>query len=253
MKFVVCVKHVPDTEAKVKVAADGVSLDEGAVSKWVISPYDEYALEQALLFREKYEGEVVLISAGREAAQASLRQGLAMGADRAVLLKHESVEGADGLSRAKVLAEAVKEESPDMVFVGKYGVGPDESQTGPMMAELLGWPHAAAISKIELEQGSFTVERDIEGAVEVQKGDLPAVFTCEKGLNDPRYPSLKGIMQAKKKPIDTKEPSDPGSSALIWDSMELPPARAAGRIIEGTPQEAAEELVRLLNEEKKVI
>jgi electron transfer flavoprotein beta subunit len=122
-----------------------------------------------------------------------------------------------------------------------------------MMAELLGWTHAAAISKIELEEGAFTVEREIEGAVEVQKGDLPAVFTCEKGLNEPRYPSLKGIMQAKKKPIDTKEPSDPGSSVLVWDSMELPPARAAGRIIEGTPQEAAEELVRLLNEEKKVI
>ena len=105
------------------------------------------------------EGEVVLVSAGREAAQASLRQGLAMGADRAVLVKHDTVEGADGLSRARVLAEAVKEESPDMVLVGKYGVGPDECQTGPMMAELLDWPHAAAISKIELEEGAFTVER----------------------------------------------------------------------------------------------
>jgi electron transfer flavoprotein beta subunit len=195
----------------------------------------------------------VLICAGREAAQASLRQGLAMGADRAILIQHDNVEGADGLTRARVLAEAVKEESPDMVLVGKYGVGPDEFQTGPMMAELLEWPHAGAISKIELEGGAFTVERDVEGAVEVQKGELPAIFTCEKGLNEPRYPSLKGIMQAKKKPIDTRTPSDPGSPALVWDSMELPPARAEGRIIEGTPQEAAEELVRLLNEEKKVI
>ena len=136
-----------------------------------------------------------------------------------------------------------------------YGVGTDEAQTGPMLAEVLGLPHAGSVSKLELSDEGFTAERDIEGAVEVQQGSLPAVITCEKGLNEPRYPSLKGIMQAKKKKIDIKEPGDTSTQAamLVWESMELPPQRSAGRIIEGEPQEAAAELVRLLNEEKKVI
>jgi electron transfer flavoprotein beta subunit len=255
MKIIVCIKHVPDTETKIKVGADGVSLDEAAVSKWIISPYDEYAIEQALLIRDDGEGEVVLVSLGGEAVQATLRQGLAMGADRAVLVKDDSLSKADGLSRARALAAVVSEEGADLILLGKYGVGTDEAQTGPMLAELLGFPSAGSVSKFELMGAAFTAERDIEGAVEVQQGSLPVVITCEKGLNEPRYPSLKGIMQAKKKPIDIKEPSAEhmSSGLLVWESMELPPPRSAGRIIEGEPQEAARELVRLLNEEKKVI
>jgi electron transfer flavoprotein beta subunit len=253
MKIVVCIKHVPDTETKIKVAADGVSLDESAVSKWVISPFDEYALEQALLFREAREGEVVLLSLGGDAVQATLRQGLAMGADRAVLVKDDALGKADGLSRARALAAVVQDEAADLILLGKYGVGTDEAQTGPMLAELLGLPYSGAVSKLELSGEGYTAERDIEGALEVQQGSLPAVISCEKGLNEPRYPSLKGIMQAKKKKIDVKEPGDVGASTLAWESMELPPPRGAGRIIEGEPQEAAKELVRLLNEEKKVI
>lgn len=255
MKIVVCIKHVPDTETKVKVAADGLSLDESAVSKWVISPFDEYALEQALLFREAGEGEVVLVSLGGDAVQATLRQGLAMGADRAVLVKDDALAKADGLTRARALAAVVNDEGADLILLGKYGVGTDEAQTGPMLAELLGLPHSGSVSKLELSGDGYTAERDIEGAVEVQQGSLPAVITCEKGLNEPRYPSLKGIMQAKKKKIDIKEPGDTSVQAamLVWESMELPPQRSAGRIIEGEPQEAAAELVRLLNEEKKVI
>jgi len=253
MKIVVCIKHVPDTETKIKVAGDGVSLDEAAVSKWIISPYDEYALEQALLIREAGEGEVVLVSLGGDAVQATLRQGLAMGADRAVLVKDDALAKADGLARAKALAVVVKEENPELVLLGKYGVGTDEAQTGPMLAEILGQPHAGSVSKLDLTGDGFTAERDIEGGVEVQQGSLPAVITCEKGLNEPRYPSLKGIMAAKKKKIDFKEAGDGGAGMLVWESMELPPPRSAGRIIEGEPQEAARELVRLLNEEKKVI
>jgi electron transfer flavoprotein beta subunit len=257
MKIVVCIKHVPDTETKIKVAADGVSLDEAAVSKWIISPYDEYALEQALLFREAGEGEVVLVSVGGDAVQATLRQGLAMGADRAVLVKDDGLCMTDGLTRARTLAAVVRDEGADVVLLGKYGVGTDEAQTGPMLAEVLGLPDAGAVNKLELSGDGFTAERDIEGAVEVQQGSLPAVITCEKGLNEPRYPSLKGIMKAKRKQIDVKTPADLGLQAepgmLVWESMELPPPRSAGRIIEGEPQEAAGELVRLLNEEKKVV
>jgi len=160
-----------------------------------------------------------------------------------------------------VLAAAVRAENAELVLLGKYGVGIDEGQTGPMLAELLDWPHSSAVSKLELADGGFTAERAVEGAVEVQQGRLPAVITCEKGLNDPRYPSLKGIMQAKKKPIDVKSPADLGIPAaelgqdrrVVWESMELPPAREAGRLIEGEAAEAARELVRLLHEEKKVV
>jgi len=258
MKILVGIKQVPDTESKIKIGSDGRSLDESGV-KWILSPYDEYALEQALLIREAGEGEVVLVSAGPERAQA-IRQGLAMGADRAVLVKDDRYDRADGLTRAKALAAVARAENAELILLGKYGVGTDEGQTGPMLAELLGWPHVSAITKLELGGDGFTAEREIEGATEVQQGTFPAVLTCEKGLNEPRYPSLKGIMQAKKKPVDSKTPDELGldpaeleQPRLIWEAMELPPARSVGRLIEGQPEDAARELARLLREEAKVI
>jgi electron transfer flavoprotein beta subunit len=261
MKILVGIKHVPDTETKVKVAPDGVSLDAGAVAKWIISTYDEYALEQALQIREAGEGEVLLACAGPKSAQTTLRQGLAMGADGAVLVEDDRFDRADGLTRAKALAAVARERSVDLILLGKYGVGADEAQTGPMLAELLEWPHAAGVVGFELDGQRFTVRREIEGAVEIQEGSLPAVISCDKGLNEPRYPALKGIMQAKKKPIDFKSPTDLGldpaelreGKKLVWDSMELPPPRQAGRTIDGDAGEAARELVRLLHEEAKVL
>ncbi len=260
MKLLVAVKHVPDTETKVRVASDGVSLDEAGV-KFILSPYDEFALEEALRIREARGGAVVLVCAGGESATATLRQGLAMGADRAVLVRHDGFDRADGLGRARVLAAFARTESPDLILMGKYGVGTDENQTGPMLAEILDLPHAAAVSKLELGPKTFTAHREIEGAVEVMEGTLPALITCEKGLNEPRYASLKGIMAAKKKSIEVKtvldlgcDPADLGAGArVIWESMELPPGRAAGRILEGDPSEAARELARLLREEARVI
>jgi electron transfer flavoprotein beta subunit len=261
MKTVVCIKHVPDTETKIRVGADGRSIDESQVNKWIISPYDEYALEQALKFREAGGGEVVLVCAGREAAQATLRQGLAMGADRAVLVQDERLEGGDALARARALAAVCRGESPDLVLAGKYGVGTDEGQTGPMLAELLGWPHASGALRLELGDGSFELQRAVEGGIEVQQGKLPAVVTCDKGLNEPRYPSLKGIMQAKKKPIEKKTAAEleldeaalAAEPQLVWESLELPPQRGAGRLIEGDPETAGRELIRILHEEAKVI
>jgi len=261
MKILVPIKHVPDTESKVKLAADGRSLDESAVNKWIISPYDEYALEAALQLRDAAgEGEVVLVCAGRQAAQPTLRQGLAMGADRGVHVHDDRIETADALTRARILAAVARNEGSELVLVGKYGVGTDEGLTGPMLAEVLDWGHVAGISSLEVTDGGFSVRREVEGAVEIHEGRLPAVLTCDKGLNEPRYPSLKGIMQAKKKPIDVRSVADLGletaaldAPLLVWESMELPEPRQAGRTIEGAPAEAAAELVRLLHEEKKVI
>ncbi len=252
MKIVVGIKHVPDTEAKIKIGADGKSIDEAGI-KWAMSPYDEYALEQALLIRDVRGGEVIVVCAGREASQITLRKGLAMGADRAILISDERLEVAGALARAKALAGIVREESADLVLLGKYGVGTDEWLTGPMLGEILGWPHATAVVKLDLQDAAFTAHREVEGGTEIVEGSLPAVLTCEKGLNEPRYASLKGIMQAKKKQIETKTGADLDSPAVVWDSLELPAPREAGVTIEGSPQEVAEELVRRLREEAKVI
>jgi electron transfer flavoprotein beta subunit len=260
MKILVGIKHVPDTEAKVKVAADGVSLDETGV-KMVPSPFDEYALEEALRIREARGGEVVVVSAGKESAQVSLRQGLAMGADRAVLVHDDRLDRADGLARARVLAAVARAEAPDLILLGKYGVGTDEGQTGPMLGEILDLPHTSAVTTLTLGERTFGARREIEGAVEVVEGSLPAVISCEKGLNEPRYPSLRGIMAARKKPLDVKRPADLGldpddllpGRRVVWESIALPPARRAGRVLKGEAAETARELARLLREDAKVI
>lgn len=260
MKILVAIKHVPDTEAKVKVAADGASLDESGI-KMVISPYDEYALEHALRLREAAGGEVVLVCAGPEAAQASLRQGMAMGADRAVLIKDPRFDRADGLARARALAAMARGQAFDLILTGKYGVGTDEGQTGPMVAELLDLPHAGAVTDFTIVEGRITARREVEGFVEVLEGSLPAVVTCDKGPHPPRYASLKGIMAAKKKTIEVRTPQDlaldpadldPGTR-VVWESLELPTPRKAGRVLTGDPQDTSRELARLLREEAKVI
>lgn len=260
MKIVVCVKHVPDTESRIRVGSDGRSLEESGL-KWVVSPFDEFALEEALRIREARGGEVVLASAGREAAKETLRQGLAMGADRAVLVLDSRYDRCDGLARAKALAAVCRTESADLVLMGKLGVGTDDGQTVPMVAERLGLPHVNGATALEIGEGTFTARREIEGAIEVYEGRLPAVVGCDKGLNEPRYASLKGIMAAKKKTIDVRSPQDLGldpseldsQSKTRWESMELPPARPAGRILEGDPADTAKELARLLREEAKVL
>ncbi len=260
MKLLVAVKHVPDTETKVRVAADGSSLDETGV-KFVVSPFDEFALEEAIRLRDSHGGEVVVVSVGRESAQTSLRQGLAMGADRAILVQDDRYERADALARARAIAAVARAEGPDLILTGKYGVGVDEGQTGAMIAELLDLPHAGAVSKLEIRAREFAAHREIEGGVEVLEGSLPAVVTCDKGLNEPRYASLKGIMAAKKKPLHVKTPSemglDPsdldGAPRVVWESLELPPRRQAGRMIEGDAAESARKLAALLREEAKVI
>ncbi len=247
---VVCIKQVADTETRVKVAADGRSLDPSGVT-WILNPYDEFALEQALRIREQQgSGEVVVVSLGGAGVQATLRNALAMGADRAIHLKSDAA-ALDPLAVARSLAAAIRPLAPGLVWCGRQAVDDDAAQVGPMLAELLALPCVTSIAKFELAGETAVVERDIEGGREVYEVALPAVLTADKGLNEPRYASLKGIMAAKKKPID-EHPAETGEPNLELLRLELPPARAAGRVV-GQGADAVAELVRLLREEAKVV
>lgn len=261
MNSLVAIAYVPDTETRIKIAADGKSIDETDV-KWIVSPYDEYALEEALKTKEaKGTGTVTVVSVGPERVKTGLRECLARGADEAVWVDTGAVKDLDALGVAKALAAAAKGLSFDFFWFGQKGVGPDESLVGPMTAELLGLPHVANIVHFELGDGRVTVGREIEGAHEIVESPLPVVLTAQKGLNEPRYASLKGIMGAKKKPIAEKKladlgvpEADPAAAKIRWRKLELPPPRRAVKLIPADdPAAAAKELVRLLREEAKVI
>jgi electron transfer flavoprotein beta subunit len=250
VKIAVCIKRVPDTETRIRIAADGVSADEAGV-KFILNPYDEFAVEEALQRKEKAgAGEVVVIALGTDAAQETMRTALAMGADRGVLLKADAVP-ADALAVAKALAAELKDGGYDLVLFGKIAADDYNQAVGPMTAELLGLPCVTAVSKLELEGGKGVAHREIEGGVEVVEFALPAVLTADKGLNTPRYPALKGIMAAKKKPVEVK-PVTFAAPRLRVAALEMPPARKEGRIV-GEGAGAVPELVRLLREEAKVL
>jgi electron transfer flavoprotein beta subunit len=247
---VVCIKQVADTETRVKVAADGRSLDPAGVT-WIMNPYDEFALEQALRLKEKDgAGEVIAISLGGPGVPTTLRTALAMGADRAVHLRSDGPLP-DPLAVARALAAEIRGLNADLVWLGKQAVDDDQAQVGPMVAELLELPCATAIATLALEGGRARVEREVEGGREVVELELPAVLTADKGLNEPRYASLKGIMAAKKKPIEEK-PAALGEPRLEILALELPAPRKAGRVV-GQGAAAVAELVRLLREEAKAL
>ena len=252
MKIAVCIKRVPDSETRVKIAPDGKSLDEAGV-KFVLNPYDEFAVEEALRRKEQAgAGEVVAFSLGPPAAQETIRTALAMGADRGVLLQTDRIP-ADGLAVARAIAGELKDGAFDLILFGKVAIDDYNHQVGPMVAELLGLPCVTSVSHLDLADGKGVAEREIEGGIEVCEFPLPAVLTVDKGLNEPRYPALKGIMAAKKKPMDVK----PAASAAATDGVEvvaltLPPERKEGRIV-GEGAAAIPELVRLLREEAKVL
>ena len=247
---VVCVKQVPDTTTRVKVAADGRSLDPAGVTL-ILNPYDEFALEQALRVKEQLgAGEVVVVSLGPALVQTALRTALALGADRALHLKNDTV-APDALAVAKALAEAIRPLGPGLVWLGKQAMDGDGAQVGPMLATLLAWPCVSAVAAFSLTGQTARVEREVEGGRELIDVPLPAVLTADKGLNEPRYASLKGIMAAKKKPLEERA-VELGSPHLERLSLALPPARAAGRIV-GEGVAAVPELVRVLREEAKVL
>jgi electron transfer flavoprotein beta subunit len=261
LNSLVAIAYVPDTETRIQIGADGKSIDESSV-KWIVSPYDEFALEEALKTREaKGAGTVTVVSVGPERTKTGLRECLARGADEAVWVDSGALSSLDALGVAKALAAVAKGVPYDFFWFGQKGVGPDESLVGPMTAELLGLPHVANVVHLDIAEGKVTASREIEGAHEIVESSLPVVLTAQKGLNEPRYASLKGIMGAKKKPIAEKKlaelgvpEADPAQAKTRWRKLELPPPRKAVHKIPGDdPAAAAKELVRLLREEAKVL
>jgi electron transfer flavoprotein beta subunit len=250
MDIVVCIKRVPATDTAIKIAADGKSFDTSDV-KFELNAYDEFALEQALKTKEQLgAGSVTVVTVGPKDAQKELRDCLARGADKAVLLTTDGWVS-DSWSCAHALANWIKANSCQLVFCGKQAVDADNNQLPPRLATLLDFGCVTEVVKLELDSGTFRAERDIEGAREVIECKTPAVISCNKGLNEPRYANLKGIMAAKKKPLEEVAAEMP-APAMAIDSMSLPPARSEGRILgEGTDAVAA--LVDALRNEVKII
>ncbi|MBA3466157.1 MAG: electron transfer flavoprotein subunit beta/FixA family protein [Gemmatimonadaceae bacterium] len=250
MKIAVCVKRVPDMDVRFKIGGDGTSLDEAGL-KFDINDFDAWAVEAALQLKEKAgAGEVTVISLGPDVVQETIRKALSMGADKGVHLKADRVPF-DGFTIAKALAEELKAGAYDLVLFGK--ISPDSSNgvVGPMVAELMGVPCVTAISSLEIANGRGTAKRELEGAQEMVEFSLPVVLTVDEGLNTARYPSLKGIMAAKKKPLESK-PAQLAEPQVKVRKLELPPDRKAGRIV-GEGAAAVPELVRLLQTEAKVL
>lgn len=249
MKIAVCVSHVPDTATKVNVAGDGKSIDPAGVT-YILNPYDEFAIEEALKTKEQLgDAEVVIISAGGDNSKETIRKSLAMGADSGVLLK--TTEAFDSFNIANALAEEIKNQEAQLVFMGKQSVDYDNSIVGQLTAEFLNYNCATVVVGFKLEDNQITAECEIEGGKEIVSTSLPAIITTQKGLNEPRYASLKGIMAAKKKPIEEKEISSDSSTVEVVE-MKKPEAKAAGKIL-GTDAGAVPELVKLLKEEAKVL
>lgn len=250
MKIAVCIKRAPDSETRFKVAASGTAIDETGV-KFDISDFDSYAVEFALQTVEKAgSGEVVVVSVGGDSSQETLRKAMSMGATRGVLLKADGPVF-DGAAIAGALAAELKDGGYDLVLFGKLAADTAAGVVGPMVAEALGLPCVTAASKLELGQGKATARRELEGAAELLEFPLPAVVSIDEGIARPRYPSLKGIMAAKKKQLETK-PAQLGEQRLTLLKMELPPDRAPGRIV-GKGKDAVPELIKALQTEAKIL
>jgi electron transfer flavoprotein beta subunit len=250
VKIAVCIKRVPDMDVRFRIAADNTSLDQTGL-KFDINDFDAWAVEAALQLKDKNPGsEVTAISLGPDVVQETIRKALSMGADKGVQLKTDKVPF-DGLVIAKALSDELKSDSYDLILFGK--ISPDSSNgvVGVMVAELLGAACVTAISSLEIANGKGTAKRELEGAQEVVEFNLPVVLTVDEGLNTARYPSLKGIMAAKKKPLEVK-PVQLTNAQVKVRKLELPPERNAGRIV-GEGAAAVPELVRLLQTEAKVL
>jgi len=259
VKILVAVKQVPDTATQVKISADPRAIDTTGIT-WIVSPYDEFAVEEALRIKEKRgQGEVVAVSLGPERVKEALRSCLAMGCDRAIHLNDPAWNDADTLVTSKALAAVVKQEAPQLLLCGRQAIDDDMGAVAAQLAELLGWPCASWIMEEAIDGDGKTVRtaRQVEGGLEVFDLPLPAVLTAQKGLNEPRYPTLRGIMGAKKKEIRDVKAADlgwaPEPPQLSVVTLEAPPPRPPGRILQGDVPTAVKELVRSLREEAKAI
>ncbi len=263
MKCCVLVAYVPDTASTIRVGSAGNRIDEKDI-KWILSPYDEYALEEAVRLKEARGGTVTVLSYGPERVQAGLRDGIARGADAAVHVTGSDGTFGDALAIAKVLAAAVAKVGPfDLVLTGIKGVGSDNSLVGAMVAELLDLPHVSGVVKLDVGEASLVAQREGDSGMEVIEASLPCVLTAQKGLNEPRYPSLKGIMASKRAAIQTLTPAELGLDETVlagagttcrWRGVALPAAKTSGTVLKGDDAAAAaRELARLLREQAKVI
>jgi electron transfer flavoprotein beta subunit len=262
MRIAVCIKQVPDTEARLRLAKDGRWIDEDE-QPFVINESDTYALEEGLRLAEKSGGEVVVVSLGPERVKESLRKSLALGAARAIHLRDEAFQGGDAAATARALAAVVRSEEVDLVLTGSQSNDAGYAATASILAGRLGWPHAWLVMGVELEDGLARVTREMEsGMNEIFHLSLPAVLEVQAGINHPRYASLKGIMKAKKKPIETPSPADLGldpteigaaGSRLEVLSVSFPTSGADTEVIEGDPATVAKILVEKLQKEARVL
>lgn len=261
MNVVVCVKYVPDTEAPVRIKADGLGIDQAGLP-YKLNYYDEHGVEEALRIKERLGGTVTVVTAGPPGAAQALRHALAMGADSAIHIDDPALEDADHLGLARALAAAIAAQACDLVICGKLSTDDNAAVVGPALATCLGWPQATAVTKLEIGEGKATAHREVEGAIEILEVTLPAVITVERSINEPRYPSLPGIMKAKRTPIAVKtlgdmgltldEVGDPAARTVVL-GYTSPPKRQAGRMLEGEPAEVVKQLVTLLRDEAKVL
>ncbi|MBU8905108.1 electron transfer flavoprotein subunit beta/FixA family protein [Desertibacillus haloalkaliphilus] len=256
MNIFVIMKRTFDTEEKITIS-NGAIDDGGA--EFIINPYDEYAIEEAITLRDEHEGEVTVVTVGEEDAEKELRTALAMGADKAVLIDTEDVDELDQFTTATLLATYLKDQDYDIILGGNVAVDGGSGQVGPRVAEELNIPQVTTITKLDIEGQTATIERDVEGDQETVEVSLPVLVTAQQGLNEPRYPSLPGIMKAKKKPLDTLDLDD---LDLEEEDVEaktktievfLPPAKEAGKVLEGEVGDQVKELVSLLKSEAKVL
>jgi electron transfer flavoprotein beta subunit len=256
MKIMVCLKQVPHQDSRLDIAADGTWIQDDGI-KFEINSYDTYALEEALRIKDAGEAEVVVASIGPDRVTQALRTALGMGADRAVHVKDAETDGSDALGIAKLLAAVGKEEAPDLILMGLMADDGNFAAVGPMVASLLGMPHTTGAMKAELGDGTMTVERELEGgALEVVEISLPGVVTVQTGINQVRYASLKGIMAAKKKPIDVKTGADLGLAGQIGDGgakvkirkIYPPPKGEGAEMLEGSTDEVVGKLVTKIKE-----
>ena len=265
MNIVVCLKQVPDTETKIQLKEDRSGIVEQGI-KYVVNPYDEYAVEESIKLKEKFGGEVTIVCLGPDRATESIRTALAMGADKGLHLNDPLFEGSDSYATAKILSKAISQLSYDIILTGKQAVDWDNSQVFSYLAEFLNLPQVSVVVGLEVasDSKSATAKRETEGGEkEMIQLPLPAIIACQKDLNTPRFPSLPGIMKAKKKEIKKLGLADLGltqdevgvkGSRVKISNYALPPERKAGKIIEGEePQEICEKLVKLLREEAKII
>lgn len=257
MDIYVLLKKTFDTEEKISVSGGEIE-DDGA--EFIINPYDEYAVEEAIIQRDAHGGEVTVVTIGDEDSEKQLRTALAMGADKAVLINTEDdLEEGDQYTTAKILEAFFEDRDVDLILAGNVAIDEASGQVGPRLAEALGMPYVTTITSLKIDGETVNIEKDLEGDVEIIETSLPLLVTCQQGLNEPRYPSLPGIMKAKKKPLEELEIDD---LDLDEDDVEpktktidifLPEAKAAGRILEGEVEDQVKELVSLLKNEKKVL